>query len=356
MRVCGRCWLLAAAIAAGSPSLGAEAARVRFVYIDRSRANCPDEANLRGAAVARLGYDPFAATGESTLHVTITRTARGLRGKIRLEDPQGGNVGARAIESSGGDCAELAKAMALAISLAIDPLRALDVGPPSGATPTPTPSHPPTSAPLRSGTGETATAPSPSESKGAGPPDAEPGAPAEGMTPARPATSQAFRGETGWQLSVAGLAAAGFSSGIVPGASLGAGWAGSSFALEAEGRVDLPATMTMAGGGGSIRVSPLLFTLAGCARLKRWGFCGFGRTGRLYGSGQGFAVDAGGASLFASVGARLTWEAILTEPFRFRAFIDLDGVLTGNTFDVDRKPAWAVSTVAVSLGLAALVR
>ena len=108
--------------ASGAPP----AARVRFVLVDRSNAHCPDQAQLRSAAVARLGYDPFVMSAPSTLYATISRTARGLRGEIRLEDPARENPGARQIESISGDCTELGKAMALAISIAIDPLRMSD--------------------------------------------------------------------------------------------------------------------------------------------------------------------------------------------------------------------------------------
>ena len=108
------------------------AARVRFVLVDRTNAHCPDQAQLRSAAVARLSYDPFVMNASSTLYATISRTARGLRGEIRLEDPAG-KSGAHQIESISGDCTELGKAMALAISIAIDPVRMYD-GPSMPAT------------------------------------------------------------------------------------------------------------------------------------------------------------------------------------------------------------------------------
>src|SRR5262245_4195326 len=89
--------------------------RVRFVLVDRSGARCPDQFQLRSAAVSRLGYDPFVTSAPSTLYVTISRTVRGLRGEIKLEDPSRESAGARQIESVSGDCTELGKAMALAI-------------------------------------------------------------------------------------------------------------------------------------------------------------------------------------------------------------------------------------------------
>src|SRR6266511_687413 len=57
---------------------------VRLAYADRSGANCPNESSLRTAAVARLGYDPFAHVARATVSVTITRSGRGLKGEIRV--------------------------------------------------------------------------------------------------------------------------------------------------------------------------------------------------------------------------------------------------------------------------------
>src|SRR5262245_8313365 len=84
---------------------------VRLAYVDRSGANCPDGASLRAAAVARLGYDPFKPSGRAAVRVTIARKGGGLRGEIRVDDPNREGPASRAIESSSGDCAELGKAM-----------------------------------------------------------------------------------------------------------------------------------------------------------------------------------------------------------------------------------------------------
>jgi len=344
---------------------------------------CPEEAELQSIVAARLGYDPFSVDGESTLRVTITRTGRGLRGQIRLENPSRGNLGARAIESTGADCTELAKAMALAISIAVEPLRALEAAPSGAHAPTPAPSHADASAPTAA---DTETSPNRSSAT-QGSADAATRQPRSGGSVVRNQDASGRPGASGtpeplpthaeqegasmetsrvraptatgaghepWQVSLAAFGSAGWSPGIAPGAALGVGWVGNHVSLELEGRADLPRTTGW--GRGSITVSPLLFTLAGCGRLDKWGLCALGRAGRLHGSGEGYAVDAGGASLLLGLGARVMWEGILMGPFHFRAFVDLDGILTRNNFDVDHQPAWAVSTVAVTLGFAALVR
>jgi len=91
--------LASASILWAGRALAADAASgVRLAYADRSGANCPAEANLRAAAVARIGYDPFTPSGRAAVSVTITRTARGLKGEIRVDDPSREGSASRAIE------------------------------------------------------------------------------------------------------------------------------------------------------------------------------------------------------------------------------------------------------------------
>lgn len=77
---------------------------------------------MRSAVSVRLGYDPFKPDPQRIVTATITREAGGLRGRFDLRD-RGFNVrGSRVPGTDKSDCAELASAMALAISIAIDPL------------------------------------------------------------------------------------------------------------------------------------------------------------------------------------------------------------------------------------------
>ncbi len=157
-----------------------------------------------------------------------------------------------------------------------------------------------------------------------------------------------------WQVSLHGLTSVGFTPGVTVGGALGAGWIGHNQSLEIEGRADPPQVTNH--GTGSISVWPILFTIAPCVNVRGWAFCVLGRVGALHGSGHGFGQDLSGSSLLATVGARLANEAILTERLGFRVFFDLDWLATNNSFDVDRRSAWAVSTWAVSLGLGMTTR
>lgn len=329
---------------------------VRFVYSDRSNVNCPDESSLRSAATQRLGYDPFAPSGRSTVYATITRTVRGLRGEIRLDTP-GRESATHSIESVSSDCAELGKAMALAISIAVDATRAFAATQGSAADQEPSP---PGQTSATSASGATAgpngasTAGSGTEDEHLTPPAMEPelqgdGSIASDVDRQGRANAAIAVAESPWQVFLDGLTSVGFTPGVTAGGALGAGWVGQNSSFEVAARADLPQSQSH--GSGSIRVWPLLFTVAPCLNVRGWAFCGLGRIGKLHGSGQGFSANLSGSSLIATVGARLANEAILTKPVRFRVFFDLDWLATNNSFDVDHRPAWATSTWAVSLGL-----
>jgi hypothetical protein len=76
----------------------------------------------------------------------------------------------------------------------------------------------------------------------------------------------------------------------------------------------------------------------------------------LHGSGHGYASDLSGSSVLATIGARLANQAILSKHLGFRVVFDLDWLATSNSFDVDKRSAWAVSTWAVSLGFGLTTR
>ncbi len=106
--------------------------KARLVYERGAGAeDCPEEAAVRAAVVARLGYDPFVDTASSTLRATIGRSDSTYRADVKLVDDGDAVRGARTLEHRGARCADLVDAMALTISIAIDP-RSLD-GPVSAA-------------------------------------------------------------------------------------------------------------------------------------------------------------------------------------------------------------------------------
>jgi hypothetical protein len=337
--------------------------KVQFTLIDRTGAHCPDQLELRTATIARLGYDPFVANAPFAITATISRASRGLRGEVRVDDPSSreGPL-TRRLESSTGDCNELGKAMALAISIVIDSQR--------DAEPAPSSASPPGSA--RAGT----VAPGGGMSASAGPPgsvslpamsekdgkttkssdERDPDAAADTDSDITGGTriSITMGDRYHWQLALGGLATLGPEPEISGGGLVGVGLAGHSYSFELEGRADLPQEAPY--GGGTIAVSTALASLIVCGKLTGMALCGLGRTGALHGTGRGYGVDTSGSSFLAMLGMRVSYEGVVSEPVRLRAALDVDWVMTRNSFDVDHRPGWAVSSAAASFGLATVVR
>ncbi|HVH48156.1 MAG TPA: hypothetical protein VM925_37740, partial [Labilithrix sp.] len=94
-------------------------ARARLSYVVEAGAEtCPAEPEMRDLVAARLGYDPFAADAQQEVVVRIGRRARGIAGAFELKGPKPGQ---REIASPGGDCREVADALATAIAISLDP-------------------------------------------------------------------------------------------------------------------------------------------------------------------------------------------------------------------------------------------
>ena len=106
-------------------SANAEAAPgSRLVYGRATGATtCPDEAELRAAVRARLGYDPFFPWADQTVVVHVAaRPNRKLNGKVYVVDAQGRASPEREFTTSVDECQELILALSLAIVIAVDPL------------------------------------------------------------------------------------------------------------------------------------------------------------------------------------------------------------------------------------------
>ncbi len=92
---------------------------------------CLDEAQLRGEVGARLGYDPFVAESPSRIFVTIAPTegSDGFSAEIEFDKEGEADSGVRSFEVEDPSCGELAEAVVFAVSVAIDPGRALSPAP-----------------------------------------------------------------------------------------------------------------------------------------------------------------------------------------------------------------------------------
>jgi len=276
-------------------------------------ASCPDEARLRAAVAARLGYDPFTDDGKAVVLVTITRGSGGLRAAIELRDPRGRVSGARELSSRQLGCVELAGAVTLAISIAVDPLA---IAPPL-PKPKPPPECPgcPTCPP---------------------PPVVAPPPPPERIHPRV-------------SLGVAGTLGATPTPGL--GLLVGAGFRYRAFSFELEGRFDVPFG-TSAPTAGSLRASILAVLLAPCAHFRVLSGCALVGAGAMLGEGLDVAEPRRDTTPWAALGVRGAVELQLRKWLWLRAHLDLLATLTRTTLYLNGTKAWVTPPLSGLLGLA----
>lgn len=151
--------LAVAALGVGSNALASPSARLTYLRGSGAE-SCPDEGALRSAVASRLGYDPFFPAANKSVVAEVSRADKGFRGRVVILDEKGLSRGERVFPPSGQDCAETVRAMALAISIAIDDLSAESPPPEEPSAPQPSPSPSPSPEPSTS----TSTSPEPSTS------------------------------------------------------------------------------------------------------------------------------------------------------------------------------------------------
>src|SRR5262245_21131356 len=116
--------VLASAFAlTAAPTFARRSARIVYSR-DPNAAECPDEVGIRNAVAMRLGYDPFEESASSIVTASVVRS-RVYEGVVQLRDEHGRVQGEKKLTSSADDCTELASAMALTISIVLDPRAAM---------------------------------------------------------------------------------------------------------------------------------------------------------------------------------------------------------------------------------------
>ncbi len=284
----------------------------RLVYTrGAGAAECPDEAALRASVAARLGYDPFRPDAPRTVVASLARDHDQLRAAVEVRSATGDLLGQRSLTSR--DCGELAGAMTLAISIAVDPLSL------TRAPATPAPSAPLAPPPL---------APEPL----AGKPPAE---------PIRPRIA----------LGVAG------AFGAVPAPTLAgtvaAGLRFRAFSLDLEGRATLPGSTAVA-GGGTVSARGLSVWLVPCFHV-RWAFaCAVGSVGALQGQGTGTGATTDTTLLFGA-GARLGVDVPIAGVFHAVGYGEVEAPFPRTILRLGTRDGWSTPFLAgaVAAGLMA---
>lgn len=292
--------------------------------------SCPDEGAMRAAVEARLGYEPFLPSADRTIIAIVARERRSLRANVQIVDSAGLVKGLRHLEAPLDQCPELAAAMALAISIAVDPSRAQsgDVTP-VAATPPPA-IEALDDSPEKPAIADVKTAPRLAE-------------------PARVAPWPPPPSRAGLRVGAELTSGMGTAPALAFGLALSVGLRRGAGSLAVEGRYDLPASMSVA-GGGDVRTSLLLGSLVGCAHRRALFGCAIGSAGALNGNGVDLPAPRTETGFYASAGARLGAEIPLWGRWFFRPRVDFLAALARPQLQVDGVTRWVAPPFSVVAG------
>jgi hypothetical protein len=326
-----------------APPDAAHTARLAFVRGSGAE-GCPDEEALRGAVARRLGYDPFRADAPRSLEASVRVVGSALHGVVRLRDATGVALGTRYLSEAVDGCAELVAAMALAISIAIDPKVLVSSAPPS--PPPPVTAPPPGRAPPA----PASPAPDlPVRAAGwTGAPDLT-APPLPVLLPPAPLPPAQETGSlVGW-VGLGGLVAGGAAPGVSGGVTLDVGLRWRSFTAAVEGRVDPPVS-TGAQGGGSVSAALYTVGVVPCFVIRFAAFCAVGSAGVLHGAGSGVANAKTATTPFGELGPRVGLAFTIGARFEVEAHGDLAFPVTRTTLYLDGRGVWNTPTAGGSGG------
>lgn len=278
---------------------------------------CPDEQWVRSAVSARLGRDPFDPAAKTAVRARIdSAQGAGLKALVEVERADG-TTGRRTLESPTGDCLELASAVELAITLAIEPLwltKKPELAPPP---PAPVVKLEPTPPP---------------------PVIIVPPAP----PPAPPPTPIELRGRLGLLGTAGGVP--GFTGGLV----LGGVVAWPRFSLALEGRAHLPSGVNY--GFGRASTFSALGSVVPCLRLARFSACAVASVGA-------FQVESSAAevrratTVMAQAGARFSADFRLISRLSLVPWLESAVVLTRTSLVSGTSTLWVTWPVSISGGV-----
>jgi hypothetical protein len=323
--------LTARLLAAPPPGRTARLAYVR----GHGAEQCPDERAFRDAVETRLGYAPWSDAATRSIAVIVQQAGGALRGDVTMTDAAGAVTGTRQLTAAGNDCVELVTAMALAISIAIDPDVVFRPVPPPAAPPTAAAPGAIPSASASPRPAHVASLPLPSVL--AEPLPAAVAAPAPASRPIR------------WHLGVSGFFAGGTSPGVTGGVAVQAGLRWTALSATLEGRADVPTTAPVT-GGGVVRAGLLAADVVPCFHLGPVAACGLGTFGALRGVGADVARPRDDATPFVALGGRLGAELRFDRTFSAGIHGDLSATLTPTTLVVDGRGVWTTPRASATLG------
>ncbi len=305
-------------------ALGAPKARLSY-SLGRGATECPQESALRDAVAARLGYEPFDEAAPRQLHVEVIATSVGLRARVELRGSGGELLGVRQLQSAEADCRELTSSLALAIGLALDPLRRAKTEEP----------HAP-------------------------PVEVAPSAPVdeESRHPPTPLLSTAQAQPVRGPELLAGVGLAG-SLGTAPGASFGVSVEGAlqwrrRFSLGLGLKVDVSPSVELS--RGRARTNVWAVSLAPCVHERWVSGCVVVLGGATVSTAESISRPRTTATPYGSVGPRLAVDVPLSGVLSLRAHAELLVRVLGVALFVDETEAWTSPLLAGGGGLSLVMR
>lgn len=317
--------MLALACAPGAHAESSPTARL--VYVRGAGAEqCPDEEALKQAVSARLGYDPFRPFVSNTLFAEVHREGGRFTGSVKMVDERGLERGSRHLEESSSDCEEIMTALALSMSIAIDPRSAFRP-PASDAAGNEAPASPPT-----------VEAPPPREEPA--PPLPSFGAPSGSQSALPSNTANEASASAEHPRLGAGIGFHG-TIGIGPKAAAGAHaaaevmWPAASLGLDV--RAELPTRTAVEGSTGSARFFFVGAELLPCVRRGWASLCATFLMGRLQIATIEVPSESSQGFTFAAAGLRAAGDVALGEGLALRLSVEAAATLTPFVLDVDQR-------------------
>lgn len=352
--------VVAWAFAPGEAQAGASA---RLVYVRGPGAEgCPTEQEVRAAVRARLGYDPFFPWAHETLVVEIAGAAEGFRVQLQLIDADNRLEGARGLSVRQRDCAAAVDALALTISLTIDP--ASLVGRSAAEEPSTTPATRPESSPgdasSESGAASRPTAPGAADDAGVGETRADASRMASDVNASEPSDTDASTVSARVDVPVSarqempleaqiGLGVEG-SLGRAPGAALGGLAFGSLrwrlLEVDLQAGADLPATGSA--DIGPVRVQSWLISgaVAPCLRIGWVVGCGVATWGLLTATSVGATHPSRASAEWWALGPRAGLQLPLSSRVSLRAWGELLWAPTPDWLDLNGQQIFSFRAIS----------
>ena len=298
-----------------APRFAAAAPSSRLVYGRGPGAEeCGDEAALRRAVAARVGYDPFFPWAPLTVTVEVTTDGGHLRARVVVVDERGIEKGAQTLAGTGASCDDLLESIALAVSVALD---AAPRTTPKADTPQAPPEPPPAAPPA---------------------PEVAP------VSPVLPAAIPRDTASSSRERREPSLRAP--SLWVAPGARASDGmWKVPSFGpdllvelrfgrlgLGAEGRYDL-ATVSV-GGSAQASVQRATGSVLPCAHFGWLAACGLATFGDVWARGD-LAAPLTASAPYVALGGRVAADVPLLPKLHLLGTVDVVGIATSTVIAVD---------------------